>query len=687
MVDDEQQAPEGAQEGPRRRTYAPPSENAVFTGSAPLGDSDDFAEVSGMTPGSEIPDGPAAVSSPTVAKAPPVRQSLSDTEIMARFDRDLAGNTIDMVLELERQVALRLDEEEQFEMWANLTRATGGEFAEEIIRRERIIFDGGIPELEPEPDLEPEPELEPSVLVELIAGAVPPAREEVTPAEAVLESEPPMPQQNFPEGFAQAEDAELDPNDQWPLGEMVEPRTAQEDLADEEDDGAPATGVTAGLVWMWASSLVPVLGMVAGAYLVSRGASLVEALVVVFSSALLAGLVVAAGARVSGRFGTDTLGSSMAAFGSGGAKVPGVLVLLIRLATISVLVVAAVVVVTRVLVISGLWVWQAWIAQVTVGAVVAGLILALAILGGSVLRVALFSSAGLGFLGVVGFAVVFLDEVPSISLGGFAESPLALAGLVAVVFSGFLVLLGTSSGDITALKPGSGRSIVPLVVALGAVVPLSLSAVIAAAVASTNPALALTLVTDPAGSIVSGLPSWYPIPMVMVLGLPLVGFVAFLVHSAGSGLGSLGLPLGVRGNIAVMGVLAVGGAAAVLVFGLALSRFFPDVLVSAGVVLAAWAGAFAIEGLFRTHDMKMPPVRFAPFLGWAVSLGLGFGLISSSVSWLSWQGYLLPVLGQLGLMDLAPAAPGVFVALFVSALVSLIAGLGFRAKGKALDYA
>jgi len=260
-------------------------------------------------------------------------------------------------------------------------------------------------------------------------------------------------------------------------------------------------------------------------------------------------------------------------------------------------------------------------------------------------------------------------------------------GLAAVLFSGFLVLLGTSSGDITALKPGSGRSMVPLMVALGAVVPLGLSAVVAAAVASTNPALALTLVTDPAGSIVSGLPSWYPLPMVMVAGLPLVGFAALLVHSAGSGVGSIGLPLGTRGNTAVMGALGVFGAAAVLVSGLAVFRFFPDVLVSAGVVLAAWAGALAIEGLLRTSDKEIPPVRFAPLLGWIVALGLGFGLISSSVSWLSWQGYLFPVLIQLGLVDLAPAAPGVFVALFVSALVSLVAGLGFRAKGKALDHA
>jgi hypothetical protein len=593
-----------------------------------------------------------------------------------------------MVLELERHVSLRMEEEEEFEMWANLTRATRGESADQIIRRERIIFDGGIPGPEPEPEPEPElePEPEPSVLVELIAGVEPSVGGEELVNQPPLESDTPMDEDKPAEEPLDLEGAETDSDDQWPLGQKLEPRTATEESLVDAEDGAPTTGVTAGLLWMWASSLVPVVGIVAGAYLVSRGASVLEALVVLAGGAVVAGLVVAAGARMSGRLVADTLGSSRAVFGSGGAKVPSLSVLLIRLATISVLVVATVVVVTRVLEISGLWVWQTWIIQATSGAVVAGIILTLSILGGSVLRIALFSSAGLGLLGLAGFVALNLAGAAEINLGGFATNPLVLVGFSALVVSGFLVLVGTSSGDITALRPGSGRSIVPLVVAMGAVVPLVLASVIAAAVASTNPALGLTLVTDPAGSLVVGLPTWYPIPMVMVFGLPLVGFAALLVHSAGSGLGSLGLPLGHRGNTAVMGVLGVAGATVVVVTGLDVFEFFPDVVLSAGVILAAWAGAFAVEAVLRISGTETPPVRFAPLLGWLVSLGLGFGLVSSTVSWLSWQGYLFPVLADLGLIDFSEAHSGVFVALFVSALVSFIAGLGSRAKGKDLDH-
>ena len=53
--------------------------------------------------------------------------------------------------------------------------------------------------------------------------------------------------------------------------------------------------------------------------------------------------------------------------------------------------------------------------------------------------------------------------------------------------------------------------------------------------------------------------------------------------------------------------------------------------------------------------------------------------MSSSVPWLSWQGYLFPLGEQAGLMDLSPAQPGVLVAFVLASVVSLIGGLMTRA--------
>jgi nucleobase:cation symporter-1, NCS1 family len=212
-------------------------------------------------------------------------------------------------------------------------------------------------------------------------------------------------------------------------------------------------------------------------------------------------------------------------------------------------------------------------------------------------------------------------------------------------------------------------------VALGAVVPLVVVMASSVVVAGGNPARALTLVTDPVGSLVTGLPAWYPAPMILLWVLPLVGLSAKLMFFGGSGLQALGIA-GHRVATVVAAVLGIAAGAAAIVFGVNLISYFPDVLISVGVVVAAWAGGFALWSVLPQSTTSPEPLRFGMLASWLVSSGLGFGLISSSVGWLQWQGYLFPVLSNLGLIDLAPAHPGVLVALVVSALVALIAGLG-----------
>ena len=98
----ENQEPEDT-EGPRRKTFTPPAEGASFTGSLPvMGDTDE----SGAPVAPIAPVNPA----PTAAMAPPVRRSLSDEEILAKFRSESAGSTAEMMNELEAQVTLREEE-------------------------------------------------------------------------------------------------------------------------------------------------------------------------------------------------------------------------------------------------------------------------------------------------------------------------------------------------------------------------------------------------------------------------------------------------------------------------------------------------------------------------------------------------------------------------------------------------
>jgi purine-cytosine permease-like protein len=438
---------------------------------------------------------------------------------------------------------------------------------------------------------------------------------------------------------------------------------------------------------MFSASLVPVLGIIGGAFLVFRGLGVLEALVAVGSAALIAGLVIAAGASLAKRRGQSTLVSAQQTFGRFGNAIPSGILLVIRIAALAILLVLTVSVATRVLELSRLWPFDLWIAQAVGAGVVSAVVMVLGIGGGRVLRIALWVSAGVGFVGLIAVVVRNASSLTFVTQSWSAE-PLAVIGGASLVLSGFLVLWGATGGDLTDIRVGQGRSIVPLVTALGAVVPLAGVMMVSVWLAVSTPGSSVSLVADPVGVLVQGLPSWYPGPVLALLVIPLVGVASLILFSMGKSVEALGVPSSRVLHTSVVGAVSTVAAAAVIVLGLNVANDVPGVLVGFGLIFAAWAGAFAIDSLMsRGADVHaVPGWRIAPLAGMVVAIGVGFGLVSSSVSWLSWQGYLLPLLHNAGLIDLSPAAPGVLVALILSALVTLIASLGARVKASAQSH-
>ena len=133
MFDDESTSEEA--EGPRRTTFQPPAENSEAL--------EPVAFVVNDAP-SDVPSEEASPASAGYLPAP-VRESLSEAEIFARFSAEGTTATTDMIIELEKQVTLKLDEEDAFESWMEIIRATREHDAEAIIDYEREIFDGGSP--------------------------------------------------------------------------------------------------------------------------------------------------------------------------------------------------------------------------------------------------------------------------------------------------------------------------------------------------------------------------------------------------------------------------------------------------------------------------------------------------------------------------------------------------------------
>jgi len=692
-------------EGPRRKTYTPPAEDAVFTGSFPVVDD---ADVDPSPLGPVVP--PVAL--PTSAIAPPVRTSLGDAEILAKFSGEVTGSTAEMMNELERQVTLREDEEEAFTMWANLTRATRGSEANKIIERERIIFDGGDPELlveAPDDDVvdteevqaelpEPIPATIDIVEVELPEEAPDTVDSEPIPEEGHLpdSAEEPVTSDEIP--VAESVDSPVG-GDQWPLEQSESNVSAESRVASEEPAGARThsdrigleatpdnhkTLTRVGIFWLWWATLTPIIGLVAGAFFISRGLGVLETLAVVGSGAVISGLIIAASAYAGARTGLSTAHTSQLTFGRLGARAPSILLVLIRIALLGVLVLAAESLITRVVVLSNWWPFEMWIVRVAGAVVVGGIVITLGVLGGRVLRVALYVSAAVSGLAIAGFVALSAPSIGVWAIDSWSASAPTVVALGSLALIGFLLLFGHTGGDLARYSSGSAVGSVSALSGLIAVVPTVVFVAYVAWVAAAMPALASTLVSDPVGSFAGELPPWFPVPLILGLVVPLIILSALALFSGGLATLSAGLPVSRRAGTVILGALALGGAGAAIAFDHRISQYFPDVLYLVGVVLVAWGGAYAVDialGRQRLAELKtdeLPVVRVAPLVGFVVAVALGWGLITSGVSWLFWLGYAFPLLSLAGLVDLSAAQPGVLVALVVASLISAIAAWSKR---------
>ena len=713
MFDDESTSEEA--EGPRRTTFQPPAEN-----------SEALEPVAFV-----VNDAPSDVSSEEARPAgagylpAPVRESLSEAEIFARFSAEGTTATTDMIIELEKQVTLKLDEEEAFESWMEIIRATREHDAEAIIDYEREIFDGGSPAplvLPEAPEPEPEPEtVAPEELAsdsaqeptgteadvstdeadsESIGSESIDATEELVPTEEAASEEVVPPQsveepleESVPEttGEDSAKDsAEVSPpaqapktGEHWPL-EQVATETVSAPAGIEVASSHAGVGVLT-RTFSWLVALVPLVAISAGSFLVFQGLGVLEVAVAMALAGVIAALVVGQFSRASSLSGASADIHSVSHLGRVGRPLLGGLALVLRSVLATVLVILTATVLVDIIDESGFWTlvpWDFWILRAIAGAIVVGAVAALAALGGTVLRVAMFASGGLGLLGSLALIVLALPGLDMSMTLSWEGEYMPVVAAASFLLAGLLLLLGVVAEDHSQLAATDSPSRAPgLISALVSVVPLSALVIFVSWWADSSPLTGLSLVADPVGAVVSDLPSWFPLPALAFLALPLLGLAALALHSAGAGVSLVGIPGQARHHSLALGVVIAGVLAALIATDFSVISVLPDLVYTLGVVVAAWAGTMVFTSLFSASrtDHHIPAVRIAPLLAALLGLGAGLGLVSSSVPWLSWQGYLFPLGEQAGLMDLSPAQPGVLVAFVLAALVSLVGELVTRA--------
>jgi len=259
-----------------------------------------------------------------------------------------------------------------------------------------------------------------------------------------------------------------------------------------------------------------------------------------------------------------------------------------------------------------------------------------------------------------------------------------------LVFSYVGLAWAMSSAEVARYqRPRSSGAAAMLWATFGAGVPPFVLVSYGGLLAASHPELAGELARDPVAGLVGlGLPSWYPIPLLLAVGLSLISALVLTVYSAGFTLDALGVRLGRRWSTLLAGgaIALAGGVLAATVTDLdSVIRGVPTAL---SVPVAAWVGVFSGEMMLRTRRFHQPSLvtRGGIYPDWRwTNLGLllgatviGLGTVSSPLPWLAWEGYLFRLVGIDPHAGIGASNIGVVIALvigFFGVLVSAVSAV------------
>ncbi len=627
--------------GPRRSTYVPPIDDS-------LADEDVIAEVAAQG----APPAPSAAALPQpsadnslVYPPAPVRRSLPPSAVFAEGD---ASDIAAMMDRLELQLVLKREEEEAFHDWSEQIRQSHPELAEAIIVHERAIFDGG----------------------QRQEFRIEPLAEETAEVEAEAPSEPEKPaviaQEDIAEVLADEQESSSIPTEGDPKAGAddtpVVPAAARKPVR--------VPGVLSPTRWSlvstWMIAVLPAGALTLGVWLVGGGADFSQAITATAIAAVILGLVIAGLTRARTPL-RDT-------FGTAGSSVPGALVLVLRLSVLAVLVWWSSSLAANIAALSGWWPGSLEEAQIVAAVLMGGSAAAHLFVSAPVLRVTLWASATLGVLGAVALVVRTASKIsvlPVWEVPGEAVAVLSVSALIVAVGVALFAPIAPNLAGLVAFRRVRAQG---LWAALAATVPMAALVTFVVVLATSAPRFAQAFLEDPIRTLVVGLGTWFPVPALIALVLPFVGLLAVGLSSAASSLRDMSLPGPTTLIASIVTVLFGAAVLASFLWSDALREALPDLVTTLGVAIAAWAGVTAMNAMVpqRPSGHGTPAVRWGNLIGLAVAVALGLGVTSSSVSWLSWQGFLVDFVTVEGLGGLTQGSMGVLLALAAGALAALL---------------
>ena len=416
------------------------------------------------------------------------------------------------------------------------------------------------------------------------------------------------------------------------------------------------TGKASSLFWPWCGANVSLLALSYGSFFLGFGISFWQATAAAFIGTILSFLLVGFSSLAGKRSNAPTMVLSRAAFGIKGNIVPGLLSYLVFVGWETVLVSLATLATGTILVRLGDF--DRDVAMVLGFVIAAALTIYGGVLGhGVIMRLQKY----LTIITVAATLLYIFLTVDSVNWSAVSDIP---AGKVqefigALIFGITGIGLGwvNSAADYSRYLPRttSSSSVVGWTVLGASIVPIGL-VTYGALLAGSDPKLSEAIGMDPIGALTTLLPTWYLAIFALIAIFGLVGGAILDLYSSGLTLISVGLPVKRHVAASIDGTVMLIGT--IYIVWVADNFFYPfqGFLITLGVPIATWSAIFVtdvllrkraydeidlyrLEGLYGIWNFKsLTLMGIGSFIGW------GF-VTNTFASWLSWQGYLLFLIG------------------------------------------
>jgi purine-cytosine permease-like protein len=416
------------------------------------------------------------------------------------------------------------------------------------------------------------------------------------------------------------------------------------------------SGSARSLFWPWCGANVSLLALSYGAFFLGFGISFRQATMAAIIGTVLSFLVVGFSSLAGKKSNAPTMILSRATFGVKGNIVPGALSYLIFVGWETVLVSLAT------------------LATGTVFARLGHINHDLSLVIGFLIAVSLTV-----FGGVLGFATIMKIQkwltlvtvvmtVVYIALTIDSVNWQAVSAIKDGTSQGFIgalifgitgIGLGwvNSAADYSRYLPRtvSSKAVVGWTVLGASLVPIVL-VIHGSALAGSSKELSDAIAMDPIGALTTLLPTWYLIPFALVAVLGLVGGAILDLYSSGLTLVSIGLPVKRHVAASIDAVIMLIGTIYIVWFADNFFAPFQGFLITLGVPVAVWSAIFVADVIMRKNpysetDLYNSTGRYGAWNKRSLALMLvgsiiGWGLVTNTfASWLSWQGYLLFLIG------------------------------------------